>query len=73
MDGVVDDIGEACGFTRMSNHGRWTARRLRGERSDSSNPKSMRAALSHPGIFSYAVTARFGAKAARGFSCSFRR
>lgn len=73
VDGVVDGIGEACGFTRMSNHGRWTARRLRGERSDSSNPESMRAALSHPSIFSYAVTARFGAKAATGFSCSFRR
>ncbi len=72
-DGVVGGIGEACGFTRMATHARWIRRPLRGARSDAGNPDSMRAALSNPDLFSYAVTARFGTKAATGFSCSFRR
>lgn len=72
-DAVVSGIGEVCGFTRMATHDRWIRRSLRGTRSDASNPTSMRAALSNPDLFSYAVTARFGTKSATGFSCSFRR
>lgn len=72
VDDLVGSIGSACGFSRLAPHDRWIARRLRGERSDSSKPQAMLQVLDRPDLFSYAVTARFGERAATGFSCSYR-
>jgi hypothetical protein len=73
VDGLVGVIGAACGFASMASHSRWVERRLHGERSSSADAADMRARLGSPSLFSYAVTARFGSKAASGFSCSFRQ